>query len=376
MSGKDLRSAFTKNRITTNSEAGVLGVVGISEILREELERSAEAIRVQDIPIENLGDNPFQYLARTSADPSLKQEVIEELAASIRQNGFYGALLARLTLRSNSQVPTYELAYGHRRRMAAQLAGLKTLPVKVMELTDSKMARIMASENFSREDLTPIGEANVVGMLYTLQNLSADKIAEVVGKTRRWVQIRVELYEAAQDIKDMTERKPDTLTYVPILKQVKDPDQRKELIEAILDDQLTREQLRNKVENLKQATNQTKIVKSITISTQGADSDDFHNDNADLEGEAYLIEKEVKASPQPPEVNHTTGKSIIETKVALPELEAKSTKGSSYQNVLKQLETTIIKLEKLAKVETLIMNETERNHFEKLLERAKELLEK
>lgn len=246
--------------------AGRLGVVGdVPNPVREELERATEQLPVREINLGKLQDNPFQYLAR----PKLDEDALNELADSIRQNGFYGALLARRKRGADEQ---YEIAYGHRRREAAGRAGIQSVPVKVVELSDSQMARIMASENFSREDLTPMGEANVVGYLATMQNMTNEQIAEVVGKGKSWVQQRVALYEAPTDIKEMVEQKPETFSQVRLLRQVKDENKRAILIQAILEKGLTVEQVRNRLEELREEAEQ--LDKKIT-----SDGDDIDSEN-------------------------------------------------------------------------------------------------
>src|SRR5690242_7048762 len=129
MPAKDFKGPLNKQRTAApGTGQGRLGVVGtVPNPIREELERATEQLPVREISIEQLHDNPFQQLAR----PVLDEETLEELASSIRQNGFYGALLAR---RKRGAAEQYEIAYGHRRREAARRAGLATLPVKVIEI--------------------------------------------------------------------------------------------------------------------------------------------------------------------------------------------------------------------------------------------------
>jgi ParB family transcriptional regulator, chromosome partitioning protein len=265
-----MASKFKKGSLTGKHTAGLgkgdvlenisLGVVGTN--IREELEKSTENIQSDEILIEKLLDNPYQYLARQTLDP----EATKELATSIKENSFYGALLAR------PAGENYELAYGHRRREAAKLAGLTALPVKVINLTDEQMARIMASENFSRENLTPLGEANVVGLLSTAQNLSANQIAGMIGKNRRWVEYRIELYNAPDDIKAMTEARHDTLGYVGLLKKVEDLEIRAFIIKQVVDKELNRSQL----EALIKETKTVKNVKSVTTSPQRGNSENLN----------------------------------------------------------------------------------------------------
>lgn len=209
---------------------------------REELELESAAVPIQTIAINELFDNPFQYLARSDTDEALQEERIEELAESIRTNGFYGALLARARKEGG-----YELAYGHRRRFAARRAGLDTVPVKVMPLDNEQMTRIMASENFSREDLTPLGEANVVGHFYTVLNMTVKDISAAIGRSRGWVQNRLDLYEAPNDLKHMVEARPDSMSFVNMLSTVTDPVARETLAHQVISQQLTKEQLKRRL---------------------------------------------------------------------------------------------------------------------------------
>lgn len=278
MPSKDFKGSLNKQRSIVSSGVGQsrIGVVGdIRNPLREELEKSTEQLPIKEIEIERLHDNPFQHLAR----PVLDEEALKELASSITQNGFYGALLAR---RKRNQAEQYEIAYGHRRREAARRAGLDTVPVKILDLSDTQMARIMASENFSREDLTPLGESNVVGYLSTAQNMSTEEIAQIIGKKRGWVQPRLALYQASHDIKQLVEQKPEAMSHVRLLTQISNESQRAELIHEILENGLTFEQLRTQLDLLKQTSANTKpglanIVTSFTNHSIAVDSERSNN---------------------------------------------------------------------------------------------------
>lgn len=259
------------------------------EKLRQEMEAATATIPIQEVELELLQDNPYQYLARRKMDEASMQELVD----SIKNNGFYGALLAR---RKAGQAGRLEVAYGHRRKEAARRVGLKSVPVKIVELNDTEMARIMASENFSRLDLDPIGEANVVGYLADQQNLSAREIAEVVGKKRGWVESRLALYNAPVTLKQMVEDKPTTFSHVPLLLRLKkDERQLKQMVEQVLSEELTLEELRGRVEkqfkpetaseftkaddNFSPTTNDL-IVKKTTNSILPGNSYENHNQQA------------------------------------------------------------------------------------------------
>lgn len=242
MAAKNLKSALSGMRGGMVPATPTAAPRAFGDRFREELEQESAALPIQTIALSDLYDNPFQYLARSATDESLQEEKIEELAESIRTNGFYGALLARARKEGG-----YELAYGHRRRGAARQAGLEAVPVKVMQLDNAQMARIMASENFSREDLTPLGEANVVGHLYTTLNMTVKDISAAIGRSRGWVQNRLDLYEAPSDLKQMVEARPDSMSFVNMLSTVTDPVTRETLAHQVISEQLTREQLKRRM---------------------------------------------------------------------------------------------------------------------------------
>ncbi len=259
------------------------------EKLRQEMEIATAKVPIKDIELDLLLDNPYQHLAQRVMDDDSMQELVD----SIKNNGFYGALLAR---RKTGEPGKMEVAYGHRRKEAAQRAGLTTVPVKVLGLSDIEMARIMASENFSRLDLNPIGEAAVVGFLAEQQNLSAREISQLVGKKRGWVESRLSLYNAPAAIKQMVEQKPDSFSHVPLLLRLKqDLNQLKQYAHQVVAEQLTVEELKERIDsNTKTATPENdpppqtpilfpgeEIVKNETISMLHGNSDTIHNVNGE-----------------------------------------------------------------------------------------------
>jgi len=80
-------------------------------------------------------------------------EALQALATSITQHGVLQPLLVR-----PRSAGGYELVAGERRYRAAQLLGLKTVPVIVRELDNQEAWQIALVENLQREDLNPIEE--------------------------------------------------------------------------------------------------------------------------------------------------------------------------------------------------------------------------
>ena len=78
---------------------------------------------------------------------------LSELMESIRTHGVLSPLLAR------PRGENYELVSGHRRRLAVQKPGLKTVPVLVREMSDDEAVILMVDSNLQRENLLPSEKA-------------------------------------------------------------------------------------------------------------------------------------------------------------------------------------------------------------------------
>src|SRR5690554_195240 len=86
-------------------------------------------------------------------------EKMEILAESIAKHGIVQPIAVRKTKEG------FEIAAGERRWRAARMAGLKTVPVVVMELDERQVMEIALVENLQREDLNPIEEAKAYDTL-------------------------------------------------------------------------------------------------------------------------------------------------------------------------------------------------------------------
>lgn len=86
-------------------------------------------------------------------------EEMERLAESIGENG----VLVPLTVRA-SRADRYELVSGHRRKRAAELAGLESVPCIVRAMTDEEATIAMVDSNLQRETILPSERAFAYSM--------------------------------------------------------------------------------------------------------------------------------------------------------------------------------------------------------------------
>jgi ParB/RepB/Spo0J family partition protein len=195
------------------------------------------------ITIAKLENNPYQPRRR------MNQKRLETLAHEIQQYGFKGVLLARMHPDDSQR---FQLVYGHRRREAAKIAGLDALPVMVDDtISDEEMKFLALNENILRDDLTPLDEAYIFTSM--LEGTTQDAIATRLGVSRGYIRNRIDILKAPLDVQDMVEEKPDTMKAVVYLKDVQEDAIRQTVIAALMNEEITINQIKAFIENLRKA---------------------------------------------------------------------------------------------------------------------------
>ena len=128
--------------------------------------------KVQLVALDSIRPCPLQ--PRQDFDP----EGLRELADSIKEQGVIQPLLVR------PKGQHFELIAGERRWRAAQLAGLKQVPVIVRQADDAAALEMALIENLQRQNLNPIEEAQGYHQLMELFDLRQEDVAARVGKSR------------------------------------------------------------------------------------------------------------------------------------------------------------------------------------------------
>ena len=115
-------------------------------------------------------------------------ESVADLVKSIESLGVIQPLVAMLDKDNNAT-----LIAGHRRLVAAKLAGLESVPCDILKGVDEATARRMTFiENLQRKDADPLLESELVGSLVK-SGMKQDEIAAETGRGREWVARRLNL---------------------------------------------------------------------------------------------------------------------------------------------------------------------------------------
>lgn len=146
----------------------------------------------------------FQYLFAHEIIPgtyqprqSFDQDSLQELSDSIKEKGILQPLIVR---KSDKE---YELIAGERRWRAAQLAGLKQIPVIVCEIDNNAALAFSLIENIQRQNLNPIEEATALKRLLEEFSMTHEEVAKSIGKSRALVSNTLRLLNLAEPVKEM-----------------------------------------------------------------------------------------------------------------------------------------------------------------------------
>lgn len=126
---------------------------------------------------------------------------IAELADSIKQHGVLQPLLVQKCKAESGDY--YKIIAGERRWRAAKQAGLTEIPVLVKDCTQEEVFAISLIENIQREDLNPMEEAQAYQRLMKEYNLTQEKIAEKLGKSRSGIANSLRLLKLAPEAQEL-----------------------------------------------------------------------------------------------------------------------------------------------------------------------------
>jgi ParB/RepB/Spo0J family partition protein len=195
------------------------------------------SVGVRIVPLDHIEPNPQQ--PRLAYD----KETLDELAASIREHGVLQPILVR-PVGPN----TYQLIAGERRWRASKLAGLDSIPALIEEIDDDTALEISIIENLQREDISPLDEAAMYDRMVREHGYSIRKLADKLGKDKGYLENRLRLADAPEEVRELVSLRKDTLSHAYELMKVQDPKKRRRLADQVARGELTLIKLRDKIE--------------------------------------------------------------------------------------------------------------------------------
>jgi ParB family chromosome partitioning protein len=172
------------------------------------------------------------------------EETLAELGASIREHGVLQPILVR------PAGEQYEIIAGERRWRASKLAGKETIPAIVERFDDATALEIALIENLQREDLSPLDEAVIYKKMTGELGYSIRNLATKLSKDKGYVENRLRLASAPDDVREMVAQRYDTLSAAYELMKLENKRRRQSLAKQIIAGKLTLIRLHDQVERI------------------------------------------------------------------------------------------------------------------------------
>ena len=209
------------------------------EIFSTEETRSQDNLeKIQNLPLAEL--HPFQNHPFKVVDDEAMQRTVE----SVARYGVLAPAIARPRPEGG-----YEIISGHRRLHAAELAGLKTIPVIVRNMDDDAAVIAMVDANLQRETILPSERAFAYKMKLEAMKHQGQRtdltscqlgtklrtdalVAEGTNESARTVQRFIRLTELIPELLDMVDQKQLSFNPAVELSYLSQPEQH-ELLDAM-----------------------------------------------------------------------------------------------------------------------------------------------
>ncbi|MDR2810047.1 MAG: ParB/RepB/Spo0J family partition protein [Tannerellaceae bacterium] len=194
---------------------------------------------IGEIELSKIQPNPDQPRA------IFEDETLEELTASIRSVG----IIQPITLKEISP-DNYMIISGERRYRASLKAGLTHIPAYIKTAADENVVAMALIENIQRQDLNAIETALAFQRLIESNDLTQEKLSEIIGKKRTTIANYLRLLKLPAEIQMCLKDKKIDMGHARALIPVEDPEIQLALLEQILTEGLSVRMVEEMVRNI------------------------------------------------------------------------------------------------------------------------------
>ena len=197
-----------------------------------------------------------RILVRESEAPSVRDNTVRELAASMRQHGLLHPIIVRPIEEG------FEIVAGNRRFEACRLLRWKYIPAKVRELSEKDAFEIQLTENIQRMTFNPIEEARAFKR-YTKQFGwgGESELAGKISKSEQYVSNRIQLLRLPKAIIDEISQNRLKVSHALEIVNLDEKEQ-KIINDAIIGENLT-------VQDIREITKHSKLSKTKRVRDKG-----------------------------------------------------------------------------------------------------------
>lgn len=166
---------------------------GLGALFGEDIfeEENQEIMTLPITKVEPRKEQPREYF---------DEAALQELSESIAQFGLIQPIVVR-----KLDTGYYQIIAGERRWRASRMAGLKEVPVRIIEADDRRTAELALVENLQREDLNPIEEAKGYKTLIEVYGMTQEEAAKSVGRSRPAITNSMRLLSLSDEVLTLVE---------------------------------------------------------------------------------------------------------------------------------------------------------------------------
>jgi ParB family chromosome partitioning protein len=198
---------------------------------------------------------PNKYQPRKNFD----EANLEDLTNSIKERGIIQPIIVR---KSNNENLKFEIIAGERRWLAAQRAGIQTVPVVITDVDDLKSLEFAIVENVQRHDLNPLEEAQGYKRLINEFSYDQEKVSKFIGKSRSYITNSLRILTLPDEVIKLIESNKLSTGHAKILVGL---DNASFVANKIVDNKLSVRQAENFVQLFKKKRQKSNITKDANI---------------------------------------------------------------------------------------------------------------
>jgi len=222
---------------------------GLSSLIGE----TKAEVQKNQLPVIDLIPNKYQ--PRKNFD----ETNLEDLTNSIKERGIIQPIIVR---KSNNENSKFEIIAGERRWLAAQRAGIHTVPVVITDVDDLKSLEFAIVENVQRHDLNPLEEAQGYKRLIDEFSYDQEKVSKFIGKSRSYITNSLRILTLPDEVIKLIESNKLSTGHAKILVGL---DNASFVANKIVDNKLSVRQAENFVQLFKKKRQKSKITKDTNI---------------------------------------------------------------------------------------------------------------
>lgn len=275
--------------------------------------------KIIELDLNDILPNRFQ--------PRIKfnEESIIELSDSIKEHGVLQPIIVRPI------GDKYEIVTGERRYKASVLAGLKTIPTRILDVNDKDSAEIALIENVQRKDLTPIEEAISYKKILDMGYLTQEQLASKLGRSQSTIANKIRLLNLCDEVQEALMEEKISERHARSLLRLEKADMQRNMLKRIIKERLTVRKVDDEIKKMLEQKNleQEKIEEKDDNSEIPNSKDSSKKENADdiVDITDLFINLEDDKTDNTQLLNETLKEESIEPKEDLKdEIEVKSEK--------------------------------------------------